>query len=206
MPCWLCGGRLNAPVHRAGGCPQALATNAWAKLSPKLGRSAEDVRPWSWSWFLVLGFPSAFGGDERPGGALEEEDREAGVGELAPVAFGFLLLEQVLRAVGVPVPLAELGAVVEDARAFEPVEVVVVPGGRILVLRVLLDLEVEADPFRAQAAGLVGLPVLAEDVVADRQAAEGADRHRAPGRGALAAVAPAGAAVAAVLRVRIALL
>src|SRR2546427_1250056 len=84
-----------------------------------------------------LSAAAALGRDERRRGALEEEDREAGVDHSAPLAVLPLLLDQHLRALGGPPVVSHGLSAVEHPGALERIEVVV-----ILVLGIVLAVPV----------------------------------------------------------------
>src|SRR5262249_36985740 len=114
-----------------------------------------------------------------------EEDREAGVpGRVLAAAHGpgtvrGLGREEVLRALDVPVVVADLLRPREDARALDAVEVVQRPG--VAAAGVLRGRPVGVQPGQAVLHVLVLLPVLMVHVVVDRERADGAGGHRAVG-------------------------
>src|SRR5579864_6271157 len=126
----------------------------------------------------AVGF-AVLGGDQRTGGVLEEEDGEAGVPRVPnqlvglphvvrdPSPRGVLVVQDPLRAQGIPRIAAELVGAVEDSGALQPVEVIVVPGH---------DPEL-SDPVHSRLEHLASLPVSTEQIFADGQRGDGPGGH-----------------------------
>src|SRR5205085_8184687 len=130
------------------------------------------------SWGRGTGSLLAVARRDAAGGLLEEEDREAGVPGVffglvvaAPGAVVLLRADDGLGAFHVPVVVAELGGVVEHARALQ----------RVHVIEVVAHGEVLADPVDARAGDGVLLEVAAQHVLVEHGGSNGAGGHAVGG-------------------------